>query len=104
MKRIALSLLAAVIAVFLAEMAHAEPPSAGQTDVSMMTNGATVGPVRLPAGASFRIVSDREAMLPRTGDAQLMKVVASGNVTLIAHIEGREIMTLKGDELVLTRR
>jgi hypothetical protein len=105
MNCLVLSLVATAAVAFIAPQQAAAADFVNvDTDVSIVANGTVVGDVRLPRNAHFRIVSDRTTVAPGQVEDTAQKFIASGNVTLVARVDGREVMTLRGDELVVTRR
>jgi hypothetical protein len=68
-------------------------------EVQIVSNGALVGTVPLPRDAVTTVSADFSS-----GSAITQTHTYTGHVVLTARVDGREIVTLQGDQMTMTAR
>jgi hypothetical protein len=84
--------------VFAGPALASDGPAGFAYDIQILSNDAVVGTARIPQGATLTITARRGQ-----DDTRTHVQTYSGDVSLVANAEGKELVTLHGDQLVVTR-
>lgn len=105
MKRILAIAAAATIASF-ASYACADESVSDSTPygsmVQVVSGGTVIAWAKVPSNATINISSDALKYAPNPVASTGGTTIVSGNATLVATVGTREIMTLHGDQLIVT--